>query len=106
MEELKDINPSFEEGVAEDVPSSPYSFNPVCDLNPVDPYGYIDLRAAYENHNVPSEIADELANYNGIDDPNSILGTPRDIFEAYRMNDRIQAIDREVSSSKKEDKPS
>lgn len=105
MEDIVKDMPSFEEDVREDASSSPYGYDPVKDLNPVDPYGYVDLRSAFENHNVPSEIADELANYNGIDDPESILGTPKDIFEAYRMNDRIQQIDREVSSLK-EDKTS
>lgn len=81
MEDIVKDMPSFEEDVREDVPSSPYGYDPVKDLNPVDPYGYVDLRSAFENHNVPSEIADELANYNGIDDPESILGTPKDILK-------------------------
>ena len=30
-------------------------------------------------------------NYNGIEDPSTIMGKPRDVFEAYRMNDYIKA---------------
>lgn len=99
MKEFENDIPSFEEDVKENAPS-PYGFDPEKDLYPVDPYGFVDLRSAYENHSVPTVVADEIANYNGIDDPASIMGTPKDIFEAYRMNDRIQNIDRQVSSEK------
>lgn len=84
-----------------------YSFDPVKDIHPVDPFGYINLHDAFENHNVPTNIADEVANYNGIEDPSSMLGVPSDIFEAYRMNDVIQksakaVAEKCVSSSKDE----
>lgn len=68
------------------------------DLAPVDPFGYINLREAYENHSVPTNIADDVANYNQIDNPESILGTPSDIFEAYRMHDSITKYDKEHGS--------
>lgn len=69
-------------------------YDPVKDLHPVDPLGFIDLRQAYENHNVPTTIADEVANYNGIDDPESMVNSPSDVFEAYRMNDAIRRYDK------------
>lgn len=84
-----------------------YTFDPVKDIRAVDPFGHINLHDAYENHSVPTNIADEVANYNGIDDPDSMLGVPSDIFEAYRMNAAIQKAakavsEKSVSSSKDE----
>lgn len=75
------------------------SYDKVKDLSPVDPYGFIDLADAYDKGTVPSSIADNVLNYNQIEDPESIYGTPRDVFESYRMRDRIRAIDKTVNSS-------
>lgn len=75
-----------------------YTYDPEKDIRAVDPFGFINLHDAYENHNVPTQVSDEIANYNGIDDPDSMIGTPSDIFEAYRMNDHIQAVEKAVSS--------
>lgn len=65
------------------------AYDPIRDRSAVDPYGFINLRDSYLNGNVPTTVDDSIANYNGIDDPESILGTPKDIFEGYRMRDRI-----------------
>lgn len=70
--------------------SAPFGYDPEKDLAPVDPFGFINLADAWLNHNVPTTVNDEIVNYNGIDDPESMLSTPKDIFEAYRMNDAIQ----------------
>lgn len=93
------------EVVKEGAPS--FGYDSEKDIRPVDPFGFINLRDAFDNHNVPTNIADEVANYNGIEDPSSMLGVPSDIFEAYRMNDAIQksakaASEKGVSSSKDE----
>lgn len=74
-------------------------FNPDTDIAATDPYGFINLNEAYVNHNVPTTIADEIINYNGIDDPESIIGTPKDIFEGYRMRDAILAADKKANQS-------
>lgn len=87
---MKDVDFYTGEVVEEKEGSPSFGFDPVKDLHPVDPYGFIDLRSAYENHNVPTQVADEVANYNGIEDPESLLGTAKDVFEAYRMRDAIQ----------------
>lgn len=79
---------------------SSFTFDPLKDIRAVDPFGYINLHDAYENHNVPTNVADEVANYNGIDDPDSMIGVPSDIFEAYRMNDAIQKSARALSDKK------
>lgn len=60
------------------------------DKREVDQFGFIDLAECMVNGQVPSTIADSEANYNGIDDPSSILGKPSDIFEGIRMMNTIK----------------
>lgn len=57
-------------------------FDPVRDIAPVDQFGFIDLKVALDSSQVPSQLPDSEADYNGIQNPDAILGKPRDIFEA------------------------
>lgn len=61
---------------------SDFTFDPVRDLQPVDQFGFIDLKVALDSSSVPSQMPDSDSDYNGADDPQSVLGRPRDIFEA------------------------
>ena len=75
-------------------------YNEVCDLKDVDQFGFIDLVECLENVVVPSTVANSEANYNDIEDPASILGKPRDVFEAYAMNDYVKSVGKkDVSES-------
>lgn len=65
-------------------------YNPVKDISDVDQFGFIDLEECLANGEVPATIADSEDQYNGIDDPNEILGKPSDVFDAYRMGDYIK----------------
>lgn len=66
------------------------TFNKRRDLHDVDQFGFIDITSAFESGSIPSFVEPSDDVYNGIDDPNAILGKPSDIFEAYRMNNFIQ----------------
>ena len=66
-------------------------FDPIKDSMAVEPFGFVNLIEAVENGCVPSFISNVEDNYNGIEDPSTIMGKPRDVFEAYRMNDYIKA---------------
>lgn len=57
-------------------------FDPVRDIAPVDQFGFIDLKTALAESVVPSQMPESDADYNGIDEPDKVLGKPRDIFEA------------------------
>lgn len=57
-------------------------FDPVRDIAPVDQFGFIDLKSALSESVVPSQMPGAEADYNGIDNPDQVLGRPRDIFEA------------------------
>lgn len=61
-------------------------YNPEVDMKPVDPFGFIDLKDAFVNKCVPSQVGESDSDYNGIDDPSSILGVPSDIFDALSYN--------------------
>lgn len=61
-----------------------FPYNPLRDLNPVDQVGFVDLRDAYVNHSLPGNLSVTLEDYNGVDDPSSLIGCSRDVFEAYR----------------------
>lgn len=65
-------------------------YNPVKDISDVDQFGFVDLQECLSNGEVPATIADSEDQYNGIDDPNEILGKPSDVFDAYRMGDYIK----------------
>lgn len=76
------------------------NYNPECDIQAVEPFGFIDLKEAYVTHTVPTVIDEEAVAYNEIDDPSAILGKPSDVFEAYRMQEAIiNAIPKEDEST-------
>lgn len=66
-----------------------FSFNPLRDKTPVSGTGFIDLKSAMVNNVIPSNIAESETDYNGIQDPASIMGKPRDVFEALDMQKAI-----------------
>lgn len=70
------------------VPST--RFDPVRDVCPVSQTGFVDLNSAFANNFVPSVAENAESDYNGIEDPASILGRPRDVFEAMQMESYIR----------------
>lgn len=66
-------------------------FDPVRDIAPVDQFGFIDLKNALSESIVPSQMPESDSDYNGIDDPNKILGRPHDVFEAIDTQRAIEA---------------
>lgn len=68
-----------------------FPFDPVRDLQPVDQFGFIDLKVALDSSCVPSQMPDSEQDYNGIEEPEMILGTPRDIFEAMDAQKALEA---------------
>lgn len=74
-------------------------YNPERDLKAVEPFGFVDLKDAYINHCVPSQVGDSESDYNGIEDPSSIVGKPSDVFDALSMS---ADLDKRVSDAKKE----
>lgn len=67
-------------------------FNDVTDIKEVDQFGFVDLNECMANGQVPSSVSNTEDEYNDIDDPSSILGKPRDVFEAYKMQDYVKSV--------------
>ena len=65
-------------------------FNPARDVVSVSQTGFIDLKNAFANNSIPSQIVGADTDYNGIDDPASILGRPTDVFEAMEMESYVK----------------
>lgn len=65
------------------------TYNKERDLSPVSQTGFINLSECLANNVVPTTVENEEVAYNQIDDPSEILGTPSDVFEAYRMQSYI-----------------
>lgn len=63
-----------------------WDFDPIRDIAPVEQFGFIDLVAANRTSSVPGAIESEDSKFNGIEDPASIAGRPRDIFEQAQGN--------------------
>lgn len=57
-------------------------YNPVVDRGPVSQLGYVDINNAFRNGAIPSDITADDTKYNGIEEPDSIMGKPSDEFEA------------------------
>lgn len=77
------------------------NFNPACDITPVSDTGFVDLQTAFLNNAIPSQIAESDTDYNGIEDPASILGKPSDIFEAMDMEGYVKGAS-DTDGSKKD----
>lgn len=75
------------------------SYNPEKDLKPVEEFGFINLKEAFVNRTVPSNLPDSETDYNGISDPASIVGKPTDVFDALRMQSELMSRDKAVSGS-------
>lgn len=73
-------------------------YNEDKDICEVDQYGFVDLVECLNNGVVPSSISNTESDYNDIEDPASILGKPRDVFEAYKMGDYIKERGKKTES--------
>lgn len=76
------------------------SYNPVCDIAPVDQTGFIDLAVAHSMNSVPAMLNAEALEYNEIEDPNSIVFRPSDDFEAMQAGRAL--LDRVPKQNKSE----
>ena len=65
-------------------------YDPVRDVAPVQPYGFIDLRKALETKRIPADASAVPAAFNGIEDPAAVLGRPSDAFDSLAMQETIR----------------
>lgn len=67
-------------------------FDPVRDIAPVEQFGFIELKSALAESVVPSQMPESDSDYNGIDEPEKVLGKPRDIFEAMDAQKAAESV--------------
>lgn len=77
-------------------------FDPVRDLAPVDQFGFIELKSALAESVVPSQMPNSDSDYNGIDEPEKVIGKPRDIFEAMDAQKAAEQLAASASEEKKD----
>lgn len=65
-------------------------YNPQKDNAPVDQVGFVNLRDAYVNSVIPGDLSVETSEFNGVDDPSSLLGRSHDVFESIRKGQYVQ----------------
>lgn len=87
---------------------SPAKFTPVVceflpgvDLEEVDQFGFIDLRDAFLNGNMPGDVSVDLEAYNGIDDPDSIMDRASDQFDAFRQAEYVKGAESAAAAKAK-----
>lgn len=72
---------------------SQYKFNPIKDVREVDTGSVIDINEILKTGVVPSSINLAPMVFNGIEEPSSIIGMPRDTFDAYRLHETIMSAE-------------
>lgn len=75
-------------------------YDPVRDIAPVDQFGFIELKSALAESIVPSQLPDSESDYNGIDEPDKVLGKPHDIFEAMDAQKAAEQLAASASEEK------
>lgn len=72
------------------------------DLQEIDQFGFVDLVKSSAEGFLPADIGTSAENFDGEDlDPESLLGTPSDQFEAMRMQESLAHGIRENSKTEK-----
>lgn len=72
-----------------------------CDISPVIPGLAVDLNKAYNLGQVPAHAAIDPQSFNGISNPEDIVGRPSDAFEAARVH--AAYLEKAIAASKSND---
>lgn len=67
-------------------------------IKSVEQIGFIDLRVAFATGVVPCDIDGVEGNFNGVENPASILGKPDDVFSAMRAAKAVESVSSDVKS--------
>lgn len=75
-------------------------YSPSVDLEPVDQFGFLDVRKAFVSGAVDGKLSIEETSFNGVDDPSTLLHRSKDIFESYRKADAVAGALKKAAESK------
>lgn len=71
-------------------PKADFLFDPKRDIMAVDQVGFVDLHKAFVTGVMPGDLVVDEESYNGVDEPASLVGRPRDVFEAINKAKYVQ----------------
>lgn len=66
-------------------------FDPKVDLQPVDQFGFVNLRKAYDQGVVPGNVSFTEELFNGML-PDDVMRRPHDVFDRYRQADYVKGV--------------
>lgn len=69
------------------------NYDPRFDVAPVDQFGFVNLREAFVNSAVPGDLNFEQLEFNGVDEPASLLGRSYDVFDAIRKAQYVKSAE-------------
>ena len=72
-------------------------YNPKKDVSSVVQGDIVDLNKAFLNGSIPDNVTIPDAEFDGNDNPESIIGKPANAFEAIHMQETIAGIQKEKS---------
>lgn len=75
------------------------TFNPICDLQEVDQFGFLDLKTAYASGSVSGDIAVISSEAFNEASPDSLMHRPKDYFEGLRQRDYVKSAVSAVNQS-------
>lgn len=66
-------------------------FDPKVDLQPVDQFGFINLREAFDKGVIPGSVDFTEESFNGML-PDDVMRRPHDLFDRYRQADYVKGV--------------
>lgn len=73
-------------------------YDKTADLREVDQFGAIDLRAAFISRSIPENVQLTAESFNEVEDAQSLLGRPSDVFDAIRKAEYVRAASAGVAA--------
>ena len=73
-------------------------FNPEIDEADVDQFGFVDMREAIANNVIVGSADINQQSFNNIEDPSTIIGKPRDIFDAMAVEKQAVAANQKATA--------
>lgn len=79
-----------------------FVYNRKKDLHPVEQLGFVDLRESFVNGVIPADVSSDTLEFNGVEDPDTIMHRGSDVFENIRNREVVVAA-RAASAAKQSD---
>lgn len=77
-------------------------FNPEVDLQEVDQFGFIDLAEAYEKGIVPGAVDLTDDQFNGVQNPGTLISHAQDVFDGLRKAEYVKQQLSRLSAEERE----